>query len=319
MPPLALRSRQVFDFEPQNVKRVQLRRGEREFAMSRDGAAWSLESPAGAPVDPASSREITNDLARLRARRVVARQERASEFGLSDPELHIRFDVSRPADRDGPPASAPASAPTAGSETHSLLIGRVNDVAYARPEDSPYIYELDSTVYNALTQEIINRQVLDLDPNAVIGLRIESTGGTLDFSKEGENWTYASDPTVQLSQKAVQDFAAELAKLRVERYITYENADIEAAGLGDAPATVTLRLKEGGAVTLRLDQIKRGEVPRLAAWVEQKRVFLLRPGEAERIMRGLDEYLKKEAPPEETPAGFPGQPGQPPRRPGGGG
>lgn len=308
--PIALRSRQIFDFPPTAIRRIDVTRGKRETRLTRDGAAWKLEVPAGAPVDPAGSREIANDLARMRARRVVARSEQAAEYGLASPELSIRFLVEQPA--DGPPASAPASAPSSAPAAiqteYTLRVGRVRNVAYAARDGDPFIYELDETVYASLGQELILRQVLDLDPQSITNLRIEATGGTLEFTRENGQWVYSVDPTVQLTQKTVDELVAELAKLRIERYLVYEDADIEAAGFNQAPATVTMRQADGSSVTLKLDQAIRGEVPRLAAWVEQKRVFLMRPGEANRLMRGLDEYLKRETPPQPAP--------QPPPAPG---
>lgn len=277
--------------------------------MVRTEDGWLLEEPAGAPVDPSSSREISTDLARLRARRVVGKIEQAAQFGLSEPEVEIRFTAEKAAEAlVGPetPSTAPAVA------EHALRISRVGGVTYASRDDDPYVYELDDTVYQSLTQELIQRQALDLDPKAVVGLRIESTGGTLEFKREGGGWVYPADPTVQLNDKAVDDLVAEFAKLRIERYVTYENADLAAAGLDKAPATLTLRLSDDSTVTLKLDQLRPGEVPRKAGWVEQRRIFVLRIGEAERLMRGLDEYVKRAAPPPQ-----PGQPALPPG-PGGG-
>jgi hypothetical protein len=304
--PLALRARQVFAYEPRAVRSVELTRGDRAFRMVRTDDGWQLEQPAGAPVDPASSREISTDLARLRARRVVGKIEQAAQFGLSQPEVDIRFTAEKAAEALVGPET-PSTAPAAVMAGHTLRIGRAGGVTYASRDDDPYVYELDDTVYNSLTQELIQRQALDLDPKAVVGLRIESTGGTLEFKREETGWVYPADLTVQLNQKAVDDLVAEFAKLRIERYITYENADLAAAGLDQAPATLTLRLSDDSTVTLKLDQLRPGEVPRKAGWVEQRRIFVLRIGEAERLMRGLDEYVKRDAPPPQ-----PGQPGLPP-------
>ena len=55
-----------------------------------------------------------------------------------------------------------------------------------------------------------------------------------------------------------------------------------------------MRLKDESPITLKVDQVRAGELPRKAAWVEQRRVFLLRQAEAEKLMRGLDHYVKPE-------------------------
>jgi hypothetical protein len=78
--------------------------------------------------------------------------------------------------------------------------------------------------------------------------------------------------------------------------VAYRDGDPASYGLADAPVTVTIRLKDESTITLKVDQVRAGELPRKAAWVEQQRVFLLRQAEAEKLMRGLDYYVKPKTP-----------------------
>jgi len=178
---------------------------------------------------------------------------------------------------------------------HSLRVGRKGKATYCRKDDAPYIFELDETIYRVLTAELIRRSLFEFKGEDVVGLTIEAPGGTLEFGKADDEWRYLPDLTVELSQKKLADFAGELAKLRVEAYLAYGAGDLEAAGLAEAPVTVTLRLKDDHQVTLKIDQVRRGELPRKAAWVEAGHIFLLRQAEAEKLMRELDYYAKPES------------------------
>lgn len=319
--PLALRARGIFDLQPDDLRSIDLKRGERHFVLQRDGAEWKMTAPPGAPVDPTGIRELTNDLARLRARRVVATGG-GREYGLEKPVATIAFTAREPVAPAAlaAPETQPAGPPTMRDVSHRLTVGRVENVTYVRRDDDPLIYELDATVYPVFVQELINRQLLDLPPEQIVGLRVDSTGGSIEFARDAAGeWTYPPDPTVKLIQKKVKDFMAELAKLRVDSFIAFENADLAALGLDKAPATVVLTFKDKPPVTLKLDQAARGELPRKAGWVEQRRAFMLRQGDIERLMRPLDFYVTPEPPPEPaaappgmSPPGMP-QPGMPPQ------
>lgn len=317
--PLALRSRTITDFEPGRIRGIELVRGEKHYRLARDaGGPWRLLEPPDAPPDPASTRELANDLARLRARQVVAR-DAFEQYGLDQPAVTIRFAVAPKLEGPPAPASAPASAsaPSASAPAtqatpveHTLLVAQRGSRSFARYDDLPYVFELDKTVYDVFTQELIRRGLFDITAADVTQLEIQAPGGTVEFRRQDGKWVYPPDPTVKLSQKKVGDFVKQLATLRATAYLAYRAGDLEQQGLADAPVTVTIGLKDGRTITLKVAQVRRGELPRKAAWVEQRRVFLLTPGAAQKLMRGLDYYAVPDPTGEAPP-----KPGPKPHRP----
>jgi len=298
--PLTLRSRVITSLDAENITAVTLERKGQRYVLERGAAdqQWRLLEPADAPVDATGVRELVNDLARLRAARVVAKGDYET-YGLSEPALTVRFVVEQPAPAsETQPATQPttlaASQPTAPQRVeHQLQVSRRHGKTYARFDELPYVFELDETVYKVLTGELIRRGLFDIDAGDVSYVKIEAPGGTVEFAREDDGWTYPPDPYVRLSRKRVDELVKMLAELRVSAYIAYREGDLRAQGLADAPVTVTLRLEDDSAITLKVDQVRRGELPRKAAWVEQQRIFLLRQAEAEKLMRGLDYYVKE--------------------------
>ena len=181
-------------------------------------------------------------------------------------------------------------------------------MAYARIDDQPYVFELDQTVYKVLNSELINRKLFDFAAEDVVGITVVAPGGTLELAKDGEKWQFTTDPFVELSQKKVNEFTEGVAGLRVEMYLEYENADLVAAGLLAAPATVSIKLRNGKRYNLKMEQERPGELPRLAGWLEQKRTFRLRQSDCQKLLRGLDYYIKPDVPEDEPEATAP--PGQ---------
>lgn len=296
--PQSLRSRAIFSFKPDDIRQIERIRAGTRMVLVRDAFEWKLTEPQ-APADPAGTRELANDLALLRARRILGAVDPASH-GLDEPLLTIRFTLETappaPAESDAD-AETPPPPPT--PETHTLYVGRVANMTFARRDGDATVFELDETVFRTLTGELIRRQLFDgvFTAADVVGIKISGNNqpAALDFVRDGKDWKYQIDPSVKVVAKKVDDFAAELAAMRAESYIAYDDADVDQLGLGSAiEATITLR--DDRTVTLKVDPVRRGEMPRAALWVEQRRAFLLRPGDAERLIRGIDWYVKPDAP-----------------------
>lgn len=306
--PLSLRSRAIFTGRVDAIRALSVARGERTVALTNNGGNWSFVEPADTPVDAAAVRQVVNDLSKLRARRVVAKGD-AAAYGLDEPGLIVKFTVdAAPAATQ---ASQPASAPAGQPAEHTLRVARKDRLAYAQLDDDPFVFELDETVYKLLNSELIRGEIFSFAPDTVIDFEVTAPQGALHLTKDGKEWRYATDPTVKIASKKVTDFLAELAKMRVESYIAYRDGDLAAEGLDDAaPVKVTIRLLGDQEIKLHIGQQQPNTLPRKAALVAEKRIFVLREGDAEKFLRGIDYYIDTG----EKPAA-PGQPGRPPQLP----
>ncbi len=319
--PMSLRSKVITDFPIDRLSRMTVQRGEQQIELTRGDAKWRITAPIAAPVDDASVRELTNTVVRLRARELAGKDDFAS-FGLDHPAITVQFVLDPPAPTSAPASSsAPAEEPAAEAETHTLAFGRARNKTFARLDDQPYIHELDETHWPVLSGELIQRKLFDFRGDQILGVHIQAPGGTLDFARKDGTWSFAPEPYVKLSQKALKQLCDDLAAMRVESYLAYQDGDLAAAGLEEAPVTVTLAVAPGAGetgaaepatqattITLKCDQVERGELPRKAAWVEQKRIFLLRPADIERLMRGLDAYVMPEGGEPEDDSAPPAEP-----------
>lgn len=310
--PLALRSREIFSLPPDDLRSVELNREGKKFSLALTNGKWTLKTPEDVPADPGSVRELVNDLAKLRAKTVVAKGDFA-KYGLEKPAVTVMFTVEVAAPAPQPSESQPASVPVPAaekkSEIHKIAVGRVGEKTFCRKDNEPYVYELDETLYKVFTGELIERGLFQVAADDIVGIRVDAPGGMVDFEKSDGQWKYLPDPTVKVSKKKVEDFATEIAKLRVSGFIAYNDGDITEAGLENSPVTVVVRMKDKSTITLKLDQVRRGELPRKAAWVEMKRLFLLKEADVEKLLRGLDAYLGPEKPAAEPAHGAaPGAP-----------
>jgi hypothetical protein len=136
--------------------------------------------PPDAPPDPTAVRELVSDLSRLRAKQVVARDDDES-YGLSEPVVTVEFELEQPV--AGPPPTT-ESQPAVQRVTHTLCVGRRANQTYARLDDVPYVFELDETVYQVLTAELIRPGLFYIKGEDVVYFKIEAPGGTVEFERE---------------------------------------------------------------------------------------------------------------------------------------
>lgn len=318
LPPLALRSRTLTDAAPEHVAAIDVSRAGAVYRMEKRGEEWHMIEPPEAPVDPASIRELTNDLARLNARRVVSRGDFAT-YGLDRPELTIHFTLQAPpatqpaqpsAQTRPAPPEQPSTEPAAQTQPaerpveHVLHVARREGVPYARLDERPYVYELDPTVYAVLTQELIDRRVLKFDIADLESVGVVWPGGKLELHRVGQDWKYTPDPSVSLTQSRVAELLATLSTLRAESWVAYREGDLATHGLDRPPASVALRLKGAATITLHLGPEQPDRSPRLAAWVENRAIFRLPADVAEKLLRGLD-YYTQPGPPATQPQAAP--------------
>ncbi|MBN2447163.1 MAG: DUF4340 domain-containing protein [Phycisphaerae bacterium] len=292
--PLALRSREIFEFARTSMIRLEVVTPLRTYQLVREDGQWRHMQPEGAPADLESIRSLVNNLSALRARQVVAKGEPAA-YGLDDPTIRVSFELAEPA----PTTQADTVEPR--TVHHALAASLRPDGVFCQRDDEPYIYELEPTLRDVLTAELFDRKLFDFGASDVAEFKVEAPGGTNYLLLKEGVWGYPPDSYVQLSQKKVTDFVTELAAMRVEKYFEYDGADLEKSGLAEAPVTVSIRLKDDRAVTLKIAQEQRGSLPRVAFWIEKQRWFLMRQADVERLLQSVDQFIKPDQP-EQTPA-----------------
>ena len=297
--PVTLRSREILTTRPDMLERIEVQFGGQTRIVTRDEFNWKLSEPEGASVDAEALRDLTNDLANLRAKRVVARDDFA-RYGLDAPDavIHLtRREVvkpvdSQPADSQPIEAGPPASEPATRAIENTLRLAYVEGAAYCRLDDAPYIFELDRTVYPVLTGELASRTLTREDPTKIVRIEINHEGAALVFAKVDGTWEYEPDPYVKLDSARVDELAHALLKLRVQRYLAYSGGDPARHGLDVADTKVVLRTTDDRTVTLWLSNPNMESGVRLGALVEDGRIFEVPPGALDHVDFTLTGYMQ---------------------------
>lgn len=89
------------------------------------------------------------------------------------------------------------------------------------------------------TQETMSYQVSDLEEDAVTKLTYTNEEGTFSFTKEGEEWIYEADKSVDIEESTIENMIGKLASYASENQIT-EVEDASIYGLNEPQYTILL-------------------------------------------------------------------------------
>jgi hypothetical protein len=304
--PLTLRSREIF-VAPGGA---QIRSIEAQDAwqttrvVKDDSGAWQLESPEGATMDRAAADSIANELSRLRAKRVVAR-DAAGDYGLASPPLTLTFGVRTPVESStetGEAASQPAAPQWSEPQLHTLRLAMHQSNYYAVIDDQPWVFELDQSIYRLVTGELLQRKLFSFAADAIKTIRSSNRGDVFEFERAEEAWKYAADPYLKVTKSKVDELVRTFAGLNVDDVVKWNGATAEEAGLTDDAVTLVATTAEGESATLRISPKESADGTHDAVWVEGGRWVRLRAADVESLTQKLEKYLDTQAQNQNTAA-----------------
>jgi len=225
VPVAELRDRQLLNFDPAQLKTLELQRGADRLILTQTNGEWRLTSPVEIAADDEQLQKLFIHLRSLRVSQFVADVATDLEkFGLTVPALIVRLQTEG------------ASAPT------QLLIGGTdesNTVRYVKRESEPFVYGVDAQVIQALPDSPWNlrtRQLTDFQPATVTSVAIRSSAGELRVERDAEQkWRLIEPAQGALNLDDLNQLLAAVAALRVEEFYP-----TPAAALASPATTITI-------------------------------------------------------------------------------
>jgi hypothetical protein len=285
--PISLSSRELFTFQPDQLARLTLDREAMHYVFDQaQPGAWSLLAPEGTTSNMPNIFGAVTDLTRLRAVRVLNPAMIDLDPNLPAAEMTLTLTL-RDEPIQGDPANADVSAiPT---QDYTLRVQELDGRILSRRLDSPVLYELDRTVYDAFRKEMIATKLFEFAAEDITGYRIIGPHNKLHLLKAEQGWREATDEFIPLDQAKIDELLSALAGIEVERYTAFGNADLDAF---ESPAItrIEIRHNEDQLTTLLLTGIDQP-----VAWVEAGHSFTLPLAQVQLLLRPLDNYIKPAA------------------------
>jgi hypothetical protein len=255
---LSYRPLQLWQMAPDDIGELQVRKGEPEYRLKRDGQAWKVSGPFEASAVAGLVRPMTEDLANLRAERYEAHVAKdLKAYGLDQPYLRVAVTPAKKDDK-----KADKKDDKKGDEKEDkkdakervLLVGKPADKEgksrFAKLGDGEAIFVLGEKVLAGVDKsalDLLDRKLLALDTGKVKSVR--SAGGAkgpLALERKGDKWEVAQSPAGSFAAdpQVVDIFLGPWANLFAQTFAAYgPKADLGAYGLKTPGVTITVVLE----------------------------------------------------------------------------
>lgn len=270
--------------------------GTYELARGEDDA-WKMIKPVKADADRESLTDILDRLDELTATKIVAlgtslpdRFDKADDVITLDVTTAIEKKIDRSeADVEADPGLVKIT------RKHTLKVARIDGGVYAWLDGvSPVaVGEFDVSLYEALTAELRNRRVVEINVAEVSGFSITSAGKTLEFAGKGDNWQYSGDAFVKIDAGKVRVFLESVASTVAGKFVSHKSSDSGKFGCDRPEVLLEIRLGTNHARQLRVSSRgPKGSEGRYATVDGIEGVFVLDADKVAGFVKSLNDFKK---------------------------
>lgn len=243
---LEFADRTLFSFDPATLTGFARTKGKDELELAPGASVgWDIVKPAKQKADQPLMDELADQLARLRAEKIVAfgkKEDAFKQYGLEPPEASVALTVGEKAERKVLRLGRPVDPTKPDGERFAAVEGTAPDAA---------VGVLPAALANKLLAPAVSfrdrAMVKFVDADK---LQLERGDRKITFSKVNGTWKVTAPLTADAEQGALDDLVNELAKLRASDWVAEKPADLKPFGL-DKPET-TWTVSNGDKVVLTL-------------------------------------------------------------------
>lgn len=289
--PTAFLSRELMSFDVAQVTRIDIERPGTPCSLEQSAGEWRFAAPVQGVCEQQPADALAGELSRLRGRRVVAKADRAADYGLTAPAYRISVTIQPP--KPPPAADATveqATVPDPEPVTYAIALSEQGGKTYAMRIPGVTICEVDAKVLNDARAEFLDCRVFDIEPSQVTALGVTATA-SFRFSKQGDRWVLAGEESFPSDAKKITDYLTELKNLRLHRYAAYQNADLEQHGLIKPLFEVAVTRPDGSVTSLAVSSAgpaDGGSYANLST--SPDRVFVLKPDVVTKLKKAVTDF-----------------------------
>ena len=213
-------------------------------AQTGSGSGWVVRSREGEmPADTEAISTLLGTLFNLRGGRFIAYGSRVDlkAYGLDKPGIKVVVRL-KSADQ---PLGAPKPGNVSGTEEHTIEIGSPISGEpgsfHARIDAGQGVMVLGPDIVRAFERkplDLVDRILVRIDPNPIRKFRIIRGAETVEIVRDGDAWKQTRPIAFNADNLVVQDWLADIARLRSEQVVAFKPADSKALGLDPAQGLV---------------------------------------------------------------------------------
>ncbi|MGI8671910.1 MAG: DUF4340 domain-containing protein [Luteitalea sp.] len=248
--------------------------------LNKQGTEWRIATPVVATADASEVSGVTTNLATLDISRVISESSGdLASYGLDRPRLRVRF--------------------TTKGTPQELLIGSktvTGGDVYAKLANAARVFLVPAFLEQSLdrtTFQLRDKAIVSVDREAIDRISIIGRPGTIELTRDGENWRLIQPVAARADSSAVSTLLTRLVSGQMQALVAEQPATLDVYGL--QPPRTTVRVLGGGR-TLGEVQVgdPSGEGAVHARDSARKMVFTVEAALATDLQRPANEYRARE-------------------------
>jgi hypothetical protein len=193
-----------------DIEEIELKKEKIKFVLKRSGENWYIETPLRDLADKEKIEKILEDLleGKIKSFEEIKKEK---ECGLENPKLLIKVKGK-------------------GSEYFVNLGNKKDDLYYARNSIKPYIFLIDSRIFEDIpddVNELREKRLFDIDISEVVEFSIIKKDRELKFRKEKNSYYIEGEKTKKISKEKVEEFLNDLKYLEIKNFIEYSDEKLK--------------------------------------------------------------------------------------------
>ncbi len=253
------RSRKLVDVSSDDVDRIKISYADGQYVELQKEAknAWKMTSPVNERADTHSVEHLIADVAGCTIKKFV--KDSATDlapYGLAKPAAVVTFHLKN-------------------GKSVGVSIGKTDDtgtLCYVMRTGSEHVFGAEKKIAEVPEHRYLffrNRKILDLDPNDVVRLTLETTHERLTCKQEGTKWTLVSieekekgtwkkveEFNLMIEDSYVDNMVGGVCKLTADEYVAKNPSNLAKYGLNKPFRKVSVKLKTGREEKVLLGRAK---------------------------------------------------------------
>jgi len=174
-----------------------------------------------------------------------------------------------------------------------LDLAQKDGKTYAAVTGSETVFELDNKIFEDVSAEMHERQILQFATNEVSEVAFQTAVAKITLRKTGDEWKYMEDPIVPIDAKKVTDVCSAFRDVKASRYVDYDAKDLMPYGLAGEVDRMAITLEGRQRVEIVLSKKGPAGDPdhsRYAMVAGISKVFLLKGDMADKFQQKLKDF-----------------------------
>jgi len=170
-----LRDRALLELNNAEITGITLDEPDGALVIKKAGSTWMITKPRKVTADASAVDSVVNSLSTSKFTDVASETpDNLAKYGFAHPSVSVTVDAK-------------------GQQFHLLIGKKIGDQYYARDPGRPMVFEISSTVYDALNKKFFDlrdKSIVQFEPANLADINIHNANGTIECSQgKTGNWT----------------------------------------------------------------------------------------------------------------------------------